>query len=64
MNEFKRIKKDEEFQKEYIEELSLLMDDKIYIVNKFNRDQLEALNKGILDSLLNPLIEMLPFYKY
>jgi hypothetical protein len=60
MNELKsQIKKDEEFQKEYIEDLSLFMDDKIYIVNIFNRDQLEALHKGILDSLLNPLIEKL-----
>jgi hypothetical protein len=60
MNELKsKIKKDEEFQKEYIEDLSLFMDDKIYIANIFNRDQLEALHKGILDSLLNPLIEKL-----
>jgi hypothetical protein len=60
MNELKsKIKKDDDFQKEYIEDLSLFMDDKIYIANIFNRDQLEALHKGILDSLLNPLIEKL-----
>jgi hypothetical protein len=60
LNEFKsKIKKDEEFQKEYIEELSLFMDDRIYIVNIFNRDQLEALHKGIFDSLMLPLIDKL-----
>ena len=60
MIEFKsKIKQDEEFQKEYIEELSLFMEDKIYIFQIFNRDQLEALHKGILDSILNPFIEKL-----
>jgi hypothetical protein len=33
-----------QLQKEFIEELSLFMDDKINIVNIFNRDQLEALH--------------------
>ena len=54
-----QIKQDEEFQKEYIEELSFFMEDKIYIFQIFNRDQLEALHKGILDSLLNPFVEKL-----
>ena len=58
LNEFKsKIKQDEEFQREYIDELSLFMDDKIYVSEVFNRDQLEYLHKGILESLLNPLLE-------
>lgn len=64
LNEIKsKIKQDEEFQKEYLEDILLLMEDKIYIKYTFfeiyNRDQLDALYKGIFDSMLNPLIEKL-----
>ena len=37
----------------------MFIEDKIYIFQILNRDQIEALHTGILDSLLNPFIEKL-----
>ena len=58
MNELtSSIKKDETFQKEYIDEYLIFRKDKIYFFEISNSQKLEDLHRGILKSLKLPIVE-------